>query len=119
LKCGDAEGWKKELGPSHEKSRNITKIRCEREYCAYKNIRRKADWIGHILHGNRLLKHVIEEKVEGGIEVKARRGRKREQLLDDLKDTRSYWQMKGEALNRYRLWTYDDGTGQSECRHTV
>jgi hypothetical protein len=24
--------------------------------------RRKADWIGHILRGNRLLKHVIEGK---------------------------------------------------------
>jgi hypothetical protein len=27
--------------------------------------RRKADWIGHILHRNGLLKHVIERKMEG------------------------------------------------------
>jgi hypothetical protein len=27
--------------------------------------RRKANWIGHILHRNCLLKHVIEEKIEG------------------------------------------------------
>ena len=57
--------------------------------------RRKAN----ILHGNGLLKHVIEGKVEGRIEVKARRGRKREQPPDDLKDTRRYWQLKGEALD--------------------
>ena len=62
--------------------------------------RRKANWIGHILHGNWLLKHVIGGKVEGRIEVKARRGRKREQPLDDLKDTRRYRQLKGEALDR-------------------
>jgi hypothetical protein len=29
--------------------------------------RRKANWIGHILRGNCLLKHVIEENVEGRI----------------------------------------------------
>jgi hypothetical protein len=31
--------------------------------------RRKTDWIGHILRRNCLLKHVIEEKREGRIEV--------------------------------------------------
>jgi hypothetical protein len=29
--------------------------------------RRKANWIGHILRRNRLLKHVIEGKLEGRI----------------------------------------------------
>jgi hypothetical protein len=29
--------------------------------------RRKANWIGHILHRNCLLKHVVEEKIEGKI----------------------------------------------------
>ena len=29
--------------------------------------RRKANWIGHILCRNCLLKHVIEVKIEGGI----------------------------------------------------
>jgi replicative superfamily II helicase len=47
--------------------------------------RRKANWIGHILRRNCLLKHVIEVKLEGRIEVKGRRGRRRKQLLDDLK----------------------------------
>jgi len=44
---------------------------------------RKANLIGHILHGNCLVKHVVE----GMIEVKGRRGRR----LDDLKETRGYW----------------------------
>jgi len=36
---------------------------------------------------NCLLKHVVEGKIEGRIEVTGRRGRRRKQLLDDLKDT--------------------------------
>jgi hypothetical protein len=36
--------------------------------------RRKANWIGHSLHRNCLLKHVIEGKLEGRIEVTGRRG---------------------------------------------
>jgi hypothetical protein len=31
--------------------------------------RRKANWIGHMLRGNYLLKHVIEGKLEGRIEM--------------------------------------------------
>jgi hypothetical protein len=34
--------------------------------------RRKANWIGHILRRNWLLKHVIEGKTEGRIEVNER-----------------------------------------------
>jgi hypothetical protein len=48
--------------------------------------RRKANWIGHILRRNCLLKHVIEGKLEGRIEMTGRRGRRRKQLLDDLKE---------------------------------
>jgi len=46
--------------------------------------RRKANWIGHILRRNCLLKHVIEGKIEGRIEVAVRRGRRNKQLLDDI-----------------------------------
>jgi hypothetical protein len=42
--------------------------------------RRKANWIGHILCRNYLLIHVIE----GNIERKSRRGKRRKQLLEDL-----------------------------------
>jgi hypothetical protein len=34
--------------------------------------RRKTNWIGHILRRNCLLKHVIEGKIEGRIEVTGR-----------------------------------------------
>jgi hypothetical protein len=49
--------------------------------------RRKANWIGHILRRNCLLKHVFEGKIEGRIEVTGRRGRRLKQLLNDLKET--------------------------------
>jgi hypothetical protein len=62
--------------------------------------RRKANWIGHILRRNCLLKHVIEGKVEGRIEVTGRRGGRRKHLLDDIKETRGYWKLKEEALDR-------------------
>jgi len=51
--------------------------------------RRKANWIGHILHRNCLLKHVIEGKIEERVTV--RRGRRRKQLLDDVNGRRGYW----------------------------
>ena len=38
--------------------------------------KRKANWIGHILRRNCLLKQVIEEKVKGEMEVARRRGRR-------------------------------------------
>jgi hypothetical protein len=47
--------------------------------------RRNANWIAHILRKNCLLKHVIEGKTEGRMEVMGRRGRRRKWLLDDLK----------------------------------
>jgi len=61
---------------------------------------RQANCIGHILGRNCLLKHVIEGKIEGRVEVTARRGRRRKQLLDDLKEKRGYWKLKDEALDR-------------------
>jgi hypothetical protein len=50
--------------------------------------RKKANRIGHILRRDCLLKHVIEGKLEGRIEMTGRRGRRRKQLLDDLKEKR-------------------------------
>jgi len=49
---------------------------------------RKANWIGHILPRNCLLKHVIEGKTEEIIAVTDRRGRRRKHLEDDLKENR-------------------------------
>jgi hypothetical protein len=49
---------------------------------------RKANCIGHILRRNCLLQQVIEGKIKEGIEVKGRRGRRRNRLLDELKEKR-------------------------------
>ena len=65
--------------------------------------KRKANWIGHILHRNCLLKQVIEVNIKGEMEVTRRRGRRRKKLLDDLKDRRGYSQLKEEALDRI-MW---------------
>jgi hypothetical protein len=52
---------------------------------------RKANWIGHILRRNCILKHVIERKTEETIEVTERRGRRRKQLQSDFKEETRYW----------------------------
>ena len=62
-------------------------------------IKRKANWIGHILRRNCLLKQVIGGKIKGQIEVTRRQGRWRKKLLDDLKDRRGYCELKEEVLD--------------------
>jgi hypothetical protein len=62
--------------------------------------KRKADWIGHMLCRNCLLRQVIEGNIKGEIEVTERRGRRRRKLLDDLKEKRGYSHLKEEALDR-------------------
>ena len=58
-----------------------------------------------------LLKFLIKEKIEG-IEVTGRRGRRREQLLDDLKEREEFWELKSEAPDR-TLWRTHFGRGLS------
>jgi hypothetical protein len=65
--------------------------------------KRKANWSGHILRRNCLLKQVIEGKINGEMEVTRRRGRRCRKLLDDLKDKRGYLHMKEESLDR-TMW---------------
>jgi hypothetical protein len=71
--------------------------------------RRKANWIGHTLHRNCLLKHIFEGKIRGI----RRRGRRRKQLLDDLKEVRRDWKLKEEAQDR-TLWRTHKGMVQSD-----
>jgi hypothetical protein len=73
--------------------------------------RRNANWIGHILRRNCLIKHIIEGKIAGRIEVTRRQGRRCKQLLDDLKKTREYWKFKEKALD-LPLWQTRFGRGQ-------
>ena len=72
--------------------------------------KRKANWIGHILRRNCLLQRVIEGKIQGGIEVTGRQGRRRRKLLDDFKERRGYSHLKEEALDR-TTWRARCGRG--------
>jgi len=65
--------------------------------------KRKANWLGHILRRNCLLQRVIEGKIEGGIEVTGRRGRRRRKLLDDLKERRGYISFERGSSGSYYL----------------
>ena len=84
-------------------------------YTATRNIlreirKRKANWIGHILRRNCLLKQVIEGKIKGEMDVTRRRGRRCKKLLDDLKDSAGYSHLKEEALDR-TVWRNRFGRG--------
>jgi len=85
------------LDQSHEK-RSVTKRR------------RKSNWIDHIFCRNCLLNHFIEGKIEEGMGMTGRRGRRHKQLLDDLKETRRYWEMKEEVLD-CAVWRTHFGRG--------
>ena len=67
--------------------------------------KRKANWIGHILRRNCLLKQVIEGKIKGEIG-----GRRRKKILDDLKDRSGYSHLNEEALDR-PMWGNRFGGG--------
>ena len=75
----------------------------EQKNIIHEIIKRKANWIGHILRRNCLLKQVIEGKIKGQIKVTRRQGRSRKKLLDDLNDRRGYCELKEEALDR-TMW---------------
>jgi hypothetical protein len=55
------------------------------------------------------VKFSLEQK-EGRREMTERRGRRRKQLLDDLKEKRRYWKLKEEALDRHQ-WRTRFGRG--------
>jgi hypothetical protein len=73
--------------------------------------KRKAKWIGHILRINRLLQRVTEGKIQGGIEVTGRQGRRRRKLLDDLKERIVSFEVESSGSQYVksslwkRLWT--------------
>jgi len=84
----------------------------EQRNILHKIRKQKANWIGHIriMRRNCLLQRVIEGKIQGGIEVTGRQGRKRTKLLDDLKERRGYSHLKEEALDR-TMWRARFGRG--------
>jgi hypothetical protein len=82
----------------------------EQRNILHKIRKRKANWIGHILRRNCFLQRVIEGKIQRGIEVTGRQGRRRRSLLDDLKERRVYCHLKEEALDR-AIWKARFGRG--------
>jgi len=95
----------------HGRKEERIKLRVNEQRNILQEIRkRKANWIGHILRRNCLLKQVIEGKIKGEMEVARRRGRRRKKLLDDLKDRRGYSHLKEEAVDR-TMWRHRFGGG--------
>jgi hypothetical protein len=70
----------------------------------------KANWIGHILRRNCLVKQVVEGKMQGQIEVTRRQGKRRKKLLDDPGDRRGYSNLKEEVLDHIK-WRNRFGRG--------
>jgi hypothetical protein len=94
LKCGAGEKMEKFSWTDRVRKEEVLhRVKEERNILHTIN-RRKVNWIGHILHRNYLLEHVIEGKVEGRIDVTGRRGRRRKQILNDLKETTVYWKLE-------------------------
>ena len=65
-------------------------------------VRRKKNWIGHIMRGDGLMKEVMEGKMEG----KRGRGRKRIGMIDELMENKQYGDLKKRAEDRqgWRVW---------------
>jgi hypothetical protein len=82
----------------------------EQRNILHEMLKRKANWIGQILHRNCLLQRVIEGKIQGGIEVTGRQRRRSRKLLDDLKERRGYSHLKEEALD-CSMWRARFGRG--------
>jgi hypothetical protein len=78
-------------------------VEWRRKGLSYTEKRMNANWIGHILRRNCLLKHIIKGKIVERIGVTGKRGRKHRQLLDDLKEERICWKLTVEPLDR-TLW---------------
>jgi hypothetical protein len=72
--------------------------------------KRKAKQIGHNLRRNVLLHQFIDCRIKRGIEVTGRRGRRRRELLDDLKERRGYSHLNGEGVDRC-MWRARGGRG--------
>jgi hypothetical protein len=99
----------------HVKNIEVLQRVKEERNIVHATVRKKANWSGHILLRNCLLKHVIEGKIEGMTEATERRGTGCKQLTQDLKEMK----MKEEALNR-SLWRTRFGTGYGPvARQTV
>jgi hypothetical protein len=116
LKCGAGEGWINQLVIDHVRNEEVLLRANEQRNILHEIRKRKANWIGHILRRNCLLKQVIKGKIQGEMEV-SRRGRRRKKLLDDLKNRRGYSHLKEEVLD-HTMWRNRFGKRLWTCRQT-
>jgi hypothetical protein len=96
---------------SCEKWRRVTCSRGVKRRGEERNIlhsTERANWTGHILRRNCFLKHVIEGKLAESTEMTGRR--RKQQVMDSLKQKRRYWKLKEEALDR-TVWRTRFGRG--------
>jgi hypothetical protein len=96
--------------PEHVRNEDVFLRVKEQRNILHKIRKRKANWIGHILHRNCPLQRVTEGKIQGRIEVTGRQGRRHRKLLDDLKESRGYFHLKEKALDR-TMWRARFGRG--------
>jgi len=94
----------------HVRNEDVLLTVREQRNILYEIRKRKANWIGHILRRNCLLRRGTEGKIQEGIEVTGRRGRRSRKLLDDLKERRGYSHLKEDALDR-TMWRARFGRG--------
>ena len=87
-----------------EKVTNVEVLRRvgEKRTMAETIVRKKKNWIGHIMRGEGLMKEVMEGKMEG----KRGPGRKRIGMIDVLLGKETYSGLKRRAENReeWRVW---------------
>jgi len=87
-------------------------LRVKERKLLHKTERRNANWICHILRRNCLITRVVEGKMEGRLDVMGWRGRRRDHLLDYLKEK------MGRGSTRSRYVTNSVRKKQWICRKT-
>jgi hypothetical protein len=101
LNCA-AEGWRRPGGRIVWKMKKCYTASRETEICCPQYTEGRLTG-SVILRRNCLLKHVIEGKKEGMEKVAERRGRRRNQILNDHEEQIGYCKLKYEALD-CTLW---------------
>ena len=92
------ERMEKIIWTDHVRNEEVLLTVKEQRNILHEIIKRKTNWVGHIMRRNCLLQQVIEGKIKGEKEVTGRRGWRRRKLLDDLKER--ILDLKEEDLDR-------------------
>ena len=103
--------WRRMEGVSWEDKKSNEQVLhdVEEERSMWETIvKRKKNWIGHVLRGDGMMKHMIEGGIKGKIVRKGKReiGKPRQGMLYELMEEGSYEQMKRKAEDRevWRKW---------------